>query len=91
MKHSRILTTALTVLTVLTVLTATTAATTPVRRYLLSAGANNGGSERVLLRYAVSDATAFAAVLTDMGGVEQGNAIILSNPSNKELLAASPT
>jgi len=57
-----------------------------VRRYLLSAGANNGGRERVLLRYAVTDAKAFAAVLTDMGGVDMSNAFILSNPSSRELL-----
>jgi len=86
MKHSRILTAALTALAVLTALTAATAATAPVRRYLLSAGANNGGGERVMLRYAVSDATAFAAVLTDMGGVEPRNAIVLSDPSGRELL-----
>jgi len=60
--------------------------TTPVRRYLLSAGVNDGGKERVMLRYAVSDATAFASVLTDMGGVEPGNAIILSNPNSRQLL-----
>jgi len=59
---------------------------TPVRRYLLSAGANNGGKDRVLLRYAESDARAFAAVLTDMGGVYRGDAFILANPSGRELL-----
>ena len=85
MNLSRIMTTALTVLTVLTAAAAAT--TIPVRRYLLSAGANNGGGKRVLLRYAESDATAFAAVLTDMGGVERGNAVVLSNPSGRELLS----
>jgi len=83
MKHARIITTALMVLTALTAATATT----HVHRYLLSAGANNGGKDRVLLRYAVSDATAFASVLTDMGGVERKNAIVLSDPSGRELLA----
>jgi len=57
-----------------------------VRRYLLSAGANNGGRERVLLRYAVSDARAFASVLTDMGGVDKNNALVLTNPGRKEFL-----
>jgi len=80
MKNTRILAAALIVLTALT------AAADPVRRYLLSAGANNGGKDRVLLRYAVSDATAFAAVLTDMGGVERKNAVVLSDPSGRELL-----
>jgi len=81
MKHTRILAAILMVLTALTAATAN-----PVRRYLLSAGANNGGKDRVMLRYAVSDATAFAAVLTDMGGVERKNAIVLSDPSGRELL-----
>ncbi|MDR2591900.1 MAG: caspase family protein [Chitinispirillales bacterium] len=80
MKHARILAAALMLLTALT------AAANPVRRYLLSAGANNGGKDRVLLRYAVSDATAFAAVMTEMGGVERKNAIVLSDPSGRELL-----
>ncbi|MDR2693649.1 MAG: caspase family protein [Chitinispirillales bacterium] len=59
---------------------------TPVRRYLISAGSNDGGSDRVILRYAVTDARAFASVFTDMGGVEKNNALVLSNPSGKELL-----
>jgi len=61
---------------------------TEVRRYLLSAGANNGGRERVLLRYAVSDAKAFASVLMDMGGVNKNEAFILSNPGSRELLGS---
>jgi hypothetical protein len=69
---------------VLTMLTA--AAANTVHRYLLSAGSNNGGKDRVMLRYAVSDATAFAAVLTDMGGVDRKNAVVLSDPSGRELL-----
>jgi uncharacterized membrane protein len=59
---------------------------THVRRYLLSAGANNGGKDRVMLRYAVSDARAFAAVLMEMGGVEKNNALVLANPNSRELL-----
>jgi hypothetical protein len=57
-----------------------------IRRYLLSAGANDGGKDRVLLRYAVTDAGAFAAVLTDMGGVDKSNAFVLANPNSKEFL-----
>jgi len=57
-----------------------------VRRYLLSAGANNGGKERVMLRYAVTDAKAFASVLIEMGGVEKNNALILANPNSRELI-----
>jgi hypothetical protein len=59
----------------------------PVRRYLLSAGANNGGRDKVVLRYAVSDANTFAAVLIEMGGVSRDNALILANPNTRELLS----
>jgi hypothetical protein len=57
-----------------------------IRRYLLSAGANDGGPDRVLLRYAVTDAKAYADVLTDMGGVDRKNALVLTDPSRRELL-----
>lgn len=57
-----------------------------IRRFLISAGANNGGRDKVILRYAVSDANAFANVLIDMGGVERNNALILADPSRRELL-----
>ena len=59
---------------------------TQIRRFLLSAGANNGGNDKILLRYAVSDARAFANVLVDMGGVERRNAIVLADPNSRELL-----
>jgi len=57
-----------------------------VKRYLLSAGANNGGKDRVMLRYAVADANAFATVFIEMGGVEKNNALVIANPSSRELL-----
>jgi hypothetical protein len=44
--------------------------TSATRRFVLAAGANSGGHERVPLRYAVSDAVQFADVMTKMGGVE---------------------
>jgi hypothetical protein len=61
---------------------------TEIRRYLLSIGANDGGHDRVLLRYAVTDAKAFASVLTDMGGVNRQNAVILANPGKEDFLSA---
>jgi len=61
---------------------------TEIRRYLLSIGANDGGTDRVLLRYAVTDAKAFASVLTDMGGVDKQNAAIIANPDKGEFLSA---
>jgi hypothetical protein len=41
----------------------------PVRRLALLVGVNDGGRERVQLRYAVSDARAFDKVLVELGGV----------------------
>ncbi|MDR0306802.1 MAG: caspase family protein [Chitinispirillales bacterium] len=61
---------------------------TEIRRYMLSVGANNGGRERVLLRYAVTDARAFASILTEMGGVDRQNSVILANPGRDEFLSA---
>ena len=40
-----------------------------LRRFALVAGANDGGSSRVTLRYAASDARAVSQVLTQLGGV----------------------
>ncbi len=40
-----------------------------VRRFALLVGVNDGGRERVQLRYAVSDARAFDKVLVELGGV----------------------
>jgi hypothetical protein len=51
-----------------------------IRRFVLAAGVNNGGVERELLRYAVGDAENFTRVLTDMGGVDPADCILLRNP-----------
>ena len=51
-----------------------------VRRFLLAIGANNGGSDRDLLRYAISDATSFAAVFAELGGVDPADQILLRDP-----------
>ena len=59
-----------------------------VRRYVLAAGANFGGADRPLLRYAVSDAERFAAVLTDLGGVDPLNAVVLKEPKVRDLVQA---
>jgi len=49
------------------------AAPSPVRRLALLVGVNDGGRERVQLRYAVSDARAFDKVLVELGGVAAGD------------------
>jgi len=64
---------------------------TPVRaagtlqRYALVVGANAGGADRPLLRYAISDAERFARVLVDVGGVAPGDQIVLKQPKLREL------
>lgn len=59
-----------------------------LRRFALIAGANNGGPQRVLLRYAQTDARAVARVLRDLGGVSPNDIIILQEPSPEALDAA---
>ena len=51
-----------------------------VRRLLLAAGANNGGVDRELLRYAVSDAENFVEVLQEMGGLDPADVLLLRDP-----------
>jgi len=53
----------------------------PVHRFLLVAGANDGGPGRPVLRYAETDAQAFAGVLAEMGGVQAPRQVILKEPS----------
>lgn len=59
-----------------------------VRRFMLAAGANDGGPERVTLQYAVSDAEAMAKVFQELGGVEREDQIILRDPTRRALLDA---
>lgn len=55
-----------------------------IQRYLLVVGANNGGVERAMLRYAANDANTFSQVFTDMGGVKAENVIQLREPRLRE-------
>lgn len=52
-----------------------------IDRYVIAISANNGGSNRPMLRYAESDAKSFANVLKDMGGVKPENLIMIQEPS----------
>jgi len=58
------------------------------RRFALIVGANNGGRERAVLRYAQRDARAVSAVLEQLGGVEQNDRVLLLEPSPSDLSAA---
>jgi hypothetical protein len=50
------------------------------RRFAILIGANDGGAERVQLRYAYSDAEALARVLEELGGVAPSDITILRDP-----------
>jgi hypothetical protein len=54
--------------------------TTPLRRFALVIGSNNGGGDRDRLRYAGHDATTVADVLEQLGGVSQADLSMLSEP-----------
>jgi len=58
------------------------------RRYALLVGANDGGNDRVTLRYAHSDAQAMGDVLTELGGVDPGDRTVLLDPNAMELRQA---
>jgi hypothetical protein len=55
------------------------------RRFGIFVGANNGGRNRAMLRYAVSDARAVSRVFTEMGGIDAADSILLVEPNLGEL------
>lgn len=57
------------------------------QRFALVAGANDGGPDRPVLRYAVSDAEEMAGVLTELGGVAPEDALVLVQPERSDLEA----
>lgn len=58
------------------------------RRFALIVGANDGGQERALLRYAQRDARTVARVLEQLGGVDPQDRVLLLEPSPEALLRA---
>jgi uncharacterized caspase-like protein len=62
-----------------------------VQRVALVVGANDGGSGRTRLKYAVADAERFARVLHDLGGVDSAQAIVLRQPSPRQIEDAFDT
>lgn len=59
----------------------------PIRRIGFIVGANDGGREHVRLRYAESDAMAFAQVLERLGGVTPTDRLLLLSPDKERFLA----
>lgn len=59
-----------------------------VRRFALITAANDGGADRVALRYARSDAESFARVLRQLGGVAPQDELQVLEPTRAELGAA---
>lgn len=56
-----------------------------VRRFALFVGANDGGTARVQLRYAISDAARLADVMYRVGGVAPRDAILLRDPDPRQI------
>ncbi|MDR0301648.1 MAG: caspase family protein [Treponema sp.] len=57
----------------------------PTRRLGIFIGANNGGKDRVTLRYAISDAKSVSNIFSVMGGIDREDNIILLEPSVREI------
>ena len=55
------------------------------RRFGIFIGSNNGGKERVMLRYAISDARSMINVFSEMGGITNDDAVLLLEPTIKEI------
>ncbi|MCB9554344.1 MAG: caspase family protein [Myxococcales bacterium] len=60
-------------------------------RYALVIGANDGGRDRVRLRYATADADAFADVMQSYGGVDPDHLIAVHDPDRAAVEAAFAT
>ena len=50
------------------------------KRFALMVGANDGGKDRLQLRYAVSDAKSLGRVFEEMGGIAPEDCFLLENP-----------
>ena len=61
------------------------AAPPPLRRFALVISSNNGGNLRERLRYAGHDAATVADVLRQLGGVNQVDLSLLSEPDTRDL------
>ncbi|MDR0457245.1 MAG: caspase family protein [Treponema sp.] len=55
------------------------------RRFGIFIGSNNGGRDRVMLRYAVSDAKSVSKVFSGMGGITNEDNVLLVEPTMAEI------
>jgi len=55
------------------------------RRFGIFVGSNNGGRERVLLKFAVTDARSMLDVFSEMGGITNEDSTLLIEPSVREI------
>ena len=69
----------------ITAIAAAAPAENSMRRIGIFVGSNNGGKDRVMLRYAASDARAVSKVFSDMGGITAEDNILLIEPSIREI------
>src|SRR5262249_25333186 len=58
---------------------------TPLRRFALVIGSNDGGGERERLRYAGHDAATMADVLQQLGGVNRADLSLLNEPAPRDV------
>jgi len=58
---------------------------TVTRRFGIFIGSNNGGRDRITLRYAISDARSVSRVFTGMGGIAVEDSILLIEPTVGEI------
>lgn len=56
-----------------------------VERFALYIAANNGGTNREQLRYAISDAKRLAQTLEEVGGVDNRNSLLLTDPGRRQI------
>ena len=69
-------------------LAASVAHAAATRRVALLVGANDGGADRVRLRYAIDDARALGKVLHELGGIAAADLRALAEPTRADLIAA---
>ncbi|MDR0487252.1 MAG: caspase family protein, partial [Treponema sp.] len=55
------------------------------RRFGIFIGSNNGGRDRTMLRYAISDARSVSKVFSEMGGISVEDTVLLVEPSIRDI------